>query len=102
MDEVLIQKAADLIRSKYQDARILLFGSSARNQDNEESDIDLCIILEHPDERPLDISRKIKKELYPLLKRPLDILVYDKAVFKDRAAVSVSMEAELVEEAREL
>lgn len=102
MDDALLSKAADIIRSQYSNARILLFGSAARYEDTENSDIDLCIILDHPAERLLDISRRIRKELYPVIRKPMDILVYDKKVFQDRAAVSVSMEAELAEEAREI
>ncbi|MBN2050302.1 MAG: nucleotidyltransferase domain-containing protein [Spirochaetales bacterium] len=102
MDEALLTQAAKIIRSQYHNARILLFGSTARYDDTEDSDVDLCIILDHPAERPLDISRRIRKELYPVIKKPIDILVYDKEVFHARAAVSVSLEAELAEEGREI
>jgi predicted nucleotidyltransferase len=44
----------------------------------EDSDIDLCIILENPQMRTIEIGRSIRKDIYPVLKRPLDILVYDR------------------------
>ena len=64
--------------------------------------MDLCIILDSPDRRLLDISRLIRKEIYPALQRSLDILVNDKKTFDERSAFPLIMELEILENAREL
>ncbi|MDA3849712.1 MAG: nucleotidyltransferase domain-containing protein [Spirochaetaceae bacterium] len=97
-----LTEAADKIRSQYKDARILLFGSHARNDARENSDIDLCIVLDNPEKRLLEISRDIRKVIYPILKKPLDILVYDSISFNDRSSFPLTMEAEILEYAQEL
>lgn len=98
----ILNQVADLIKKQYTGSRVLLFGSSARGDDNAESDIDLCIIVNNPEERLIEISRKIRKVAFPLLHKGMDILVYDKETFKERAALSLTMEAEIVEQAVEL
>ena len=102
MEESALKHAANVIRNNYDHSRILLFGSHANNTATETSDIDLCIIIDSPGERLLEISRNIRKEIFPILHKPLDILVYDKRTFEDRASLSLTMEAEISEYAREL
>jgi len=102
VDDQALLAAADKIRSQYFPAKILLFGSRAKETNRPDSDIDLCIILENPKQRPLEISRNIRKEIYPLLHSSLDILVYDKKTFDERSAFPLTMEAEIIEHAREL
>ena len=102
MDERALLAAADKIRTQYNQAKILLFGSRAKEANRPDSDIDLCIILENPKQRPIEISRKIRKEIYPLLRTSLDILVYDKKTFDERSAFPLTMEAEIIEYSREL
>jgi predicted nucleotidyltransferase len=97
MNQAILSAAATKIRSRYDSARIILFGSTAAGNETEESDIDLCVIISNPSERLLEISRTLRTELYPILKRPLDLLVYDKTTFDDRAALSLTMEAEIIE-----
>jgi predicted nucleotidyltransferase len=100
MDDASLTVAAEKIRSKYGAARILLFGSRAKGGPEKESDIDLCVILENPPQRTLEISRQIRKDIYPLLKQPLDILVYDRKTFDERSAYSLTLEAEIAGSAR--
>ncbi len=102
MDDYVLQQAADVIRNSYDHSKILLFGSHAKNIETEASDIDLCIIIDNPKERLLDISRNIRKEIFPILHKSLDILVYDKETFEDRASLSLTMEAEISEYAKEI
>lgn len=94
--------ASHAIKSHYHSATVLLFGSFAKGIERPDSDIDLCILVDNPNERPLEISRKLRTALHPILKKPLDLLVYDRKKFQERAALSVTMESEIAEEAREL
>lgn len=102
MDDYALKQAADIIRNNYNHSRILLFGSHAKNTATEISDIDLCVIIDSPGERLLEISRNIRKNIFPILHKSLDILVYDKKTFEDRASLSLTMEAEISEYAREI
>ena len=102
MNEENLIKAVALVKERYQQARVILFGSAARNQDNLNSDIDLCIIIKNPQERLVEISRNIRREIYPILHKPLDILVYDKKIFEDRSTLPTTMEAEIIEQGKEL
>jgi predicted nucleotidyltransferase len=102
MESQSLKQAADVIRNRYSRSRILLFGSHARNSAFEHSDIDLCVIIDGPEERLLDIGRNIRKEIFPILHNSLDILVYDKETFEDRASLSFSFEAEITEHSLEL
>ena len=102
MDENSLEVAAAKIKSQYRQATVLLFGSQAKGIPGKGSDIDLCVILDNPLHRTLDISRQIRKEIHPLLKQSLDILVYDKKTFNERSACPLTMEAEIAESAREL
>ncbi|MBN2657561.1 MAG: nucleotidyltransferase domain-containing protein [Spirochaetales bacterium] len=102
MDDLALQAAVDKIKTQYSQAKILLFGSWAKNTNKPDSDVDLCVILENPEQRPIEISRKIRKEIYPILNSPLDILVYDKKTFDERSSFPLTMEAEIIEYAREL
>ena len=97
-----LEAAAAKIRSHYHDARILLFGSQAVDTAREDSDIDLCIVLEEPSKRLLEISRDIRRDIYPILRKSLDILVYDSKTFKDRSSFPLTLEYEINENAREL
>lgn len=97
MNQAILSAAATKIRSSYDSARIILFGSTALGNETEGSDIDLCVIINNPSERLLEISRNLRNELHPILKRPLDLLVYNKTTFDDRASLPLTMEAEIIE-----
>jgi len=97
-----LQTAVSHVKQQYSNARIILFGSNAKGTDSEESDIDLCIVIDKPSERLRDISRKIRREIYPILNKPIDLFVYDKQTFDDRASLPVTMEAEITENGKEL
>ena len=102
MNEDVLQAVASRVRKYYPGAQVIIFGSAAEGRESEESDIDLCIIIEEPGERLRNISRRIRRELYPILKKPIDILIYDRDTFEDRASLSVTFEAEIMERGKAL
>jgi len=66
--------------SPYQPDRVILFGSFARNESDELSDVDLVIIKETEE----DFFSRIRKVLRILdLRTAIDILVYTPAEFRD-------------------
>lgn len=71
--------------SKHDDvARLILFGSSARQNDKAVNDIDVLILVKH-DEVDID-SRTlcIRKDTYQTMHLPLDIIIESLATFESR------------------
>jgi predicted nucleotidyltransferase len=63
-DRQMIDDAVHILRQKFPVKRIVLFGSKARGDDDEYSDIDLLILVDSS--APADIDRKIFDELQPM------------------------------------
>ena len=92
------EEALDEIRGRFDVDRILVFGSLARGQDDADSDIDICVILNSRTERTLVIAREIRLSLFHRLNRAIDVLVYDKPVFEERRDAGASFERTLSRE----
>jgi len=87
-----MQEVLEEIRSAYDVAQIIVFGSLARGEDDPQSDIDICIILNSRAERSLLIGREIRLQMFRRLNRAIDILVYDKSEFEQRRDAGASLE----------
>jgi len=72
--------------------KIYLFGSYAYGNPNDDSDIDLCIITTNKEIRKIDVIRKIRKAILNVATMPVDILVYYKDEFTERAMLECTME----------
>jgi len=55
-----LQELKEKIHARFPDAEIILYGSKARGDSDEESDIDLLILLESP------INTKLEEEIFHL------------------------------------
>ncbi len=97
-----MKNVADKIRSQYDCTSIFLFGSHAQGSSTPESDIDICVLLNKRNQRKLDISRQIRREIYPMLRQSIDILVYDTNEFRERSEFPLTFEAEIAETALEI
>jgi predicted nucleotidyltransferase len=87
--------AASVLKDKYDVGRIVLFGSKAVGRASRDSDIDLCILIKSSTKKLLDVRRAMRREVYPIIHAPMDILLYEEEAFYDRAAAGVSLEAEI-------
>ncbi len=58
--EAIAKKIAETVKVK----EIILFGSYAKNVVTEDSDVDLCILVEDENVEKLELDRKIRKVLY--------------------------------------
>ena len=86
-------------RIKVFDAKeIILFGSYATGTANEDSDIDLCIITDQNNKRKIDLMRELRRAIAPVLEFPVDLLVYSKDEFYERANISSSFEFKIQKE----
>jgi predicted nucleotidyltransferase len=70
---VIVESIVEQIAKTYQPQKIILFGSYARGTQNSDSDIDLLIIKDTPEDFFTRI-RNVRQNLFCPL--PLDILVY--------------------------
>jgi len=72
---------------KYKPQKVILFGSTARGDANDESDIDLLVIKTSREKRPYRIQkvfmsiRNIKRQF------PLDVIVYTPSEIKKRISL---------------
>lgn len=80
-DEIILvlRKFKEMNHRKYNIIRIGLFGSAARNDLKEESDVDVVVELTEPD---LFMLIGIKQDLEEQLHRPVDIVRYRKNMNK--------------------
>jgi uncharacterized protein len=75
IDEQLITRVRDRLLEHFELQRIVLFGSAARNEAVEGSDLDLLVVMELPeDTTTLDMTRRLHA-LFDGWLLPLDILV---------------------------
>lgn len=89
-------KNLELIKSKIPSQlsvkKLIVFGSHAYGETDENSDIDICVIGDLKNRRKLDVIRDIRRSLIDNLNIPLDILVYNEDEFNERAKLSSTLE----------
>ncbi|MCX7903879.1 MAG: nucleotidyltransferase domain-containing protein [Caloramator sp.] len=78
--------------------KIYLFGSYVYGNPTQESDIDLCIVVKESTIRKREILRLIRKSLVNIIDFPIDILVYSKDEFSERAELNSTIEYKIVHE----
>ena len=66
-----LERCKPQLREKYQVTRLGVFGSVARGETGEGSDVDVVIEMERPN---LFVAVNIKEELESLLQRPVDLI----------------------------
>jgi predicted nucleotidyltransferase len=81
IDDTMITKAVDLLRRAAPRATIILFGSYARGEASEESDLDFLVIEPEVKARRDEMVR-LRDVLRPL-RIPVDILVTSEATFNE-------------------
>ena len=75
---------------------IYLFGSFAYGSPNEDSDLDICVILPDDTIDLLGLRGKIRSGLYRKLNMPMDLLVKKSTDFKKRK-VAATLDKEIAE-----
>jgi predicted nucleotidyltransferase len=80
-----ISSIADRIGEICSGAQVYLFGSYARGEENADSDLDICVICESISGRRIDLMHTIRRAIYKLTDKPLDIVVYERDDFTRNA-----------------
>jgi predicted nucleotidyltransferase len=94
----IVQTITQIIVDSIRPEKIILFGSYARGEENENSDIDFLIIKETNEPRQIR-SKGIRKNLRGL-KTPIDLLVYTPAEIKKWESVRDSFVYNILKEGR--
>lgn len=93
-----LEKAIVAINESLKSDKIYLFGSFARGNPNEESDLDLCIISSNLKGRKIEALRKIRYSLAEKVEMPVDLLLYTSREFSERAKISSTFEYKILNE----
>src|SRR5579875_1603927 len=94
-----IQEYADRVAEAFHPDKIILFGSYAYGQPNEDSDVDLLVVM--PGDK---IDRKKMIEIRQTLPTsfPMDLLIYDPAYLHQRSQIEDWFVREVLEKGRVL
>lgn len=70
---------------------ITIFGSFARNEEREDSDIDLCVIT-NENRKAIEIMTNLRLALAKIIDKPLDLVVYSRKLFDTRLKTGFAFE----------
>lgn len=93
LDATKLQEAVKLLTRRFQPEKVILFGSWAYGNPNQDSDVDLCVIKNTPDTRSL--AREIDSSLFPR-PFPIDLLVMTPEQVNNRLAINDYFVAEII------
>lgn len=79
MEQIIMDKAIDMLREAANPKKIILFGSYARNNADEDSDIDILVVESSVKDRAAEMVR-LNRVLSPL-RIPVDLLVVSEEMF---------------------
>jgi uncharacterized protein len=78
--EVLVS----VIKNSLNVEEIYLFGSFAYGEPNKDSDFDIYVVIPDDSIRPIEATHKIRANILPYQKRPIDLLVGRRSSFSKR------------------
>ncbi|MCL2264303.1 MAG: nucleotidyltransferase domain-containing protein [Defluviitaleaceae bacterium] len=81
----LLQEVADSIKKVHPESTVILFGSYARGEQNEESDLDICVLVRELTTPRIDMvvdARCAIRRDFPL---PVDVLLFTHDEFEESA-----------------
>jgi len=87
----------DIIVNTVHPERIYLFGSYAKGTPTSDCDYDFYVVMDDQSERPLSITRKIRRAFGKQKTHPVDLLVSKKSTF-DKRSLLPSLERVVIDE----
>jgi uncharacterized protein len=97
-----IQRTVNRLAETYHPVAIYLFGSYAWGKPNEDSDVDLMIIVSDETNVDWDFKRNIKRVLLDIYDFPLDIAINKKTNFMLQAEHPSSLQFKIAKEGKKL
>jgi predicted nucleotidyltransferase len=97
----LLEEITQRLVAEFQPEQVILFGSHAWGTPNEDSDVDLLVIVSHSDEKPIQRAVRAQHCMDRLLV-PADILVKTRAEIERYRHVRASLERKMLEKGRVL
>ena len=94
-----IQAFVDEVVRQFQPERVVLFGSYAYGQPNEDSDVDLLVIMPHPD-AGIEQAARIRQTIRAGF--PMDLIVRSPAAIRKRVKMGDSFIGEILEKGQVL
>jgi len=94
----LLDEVANSIKSVYPDCTVILFGSYAREEQDEDSDLDICVLvpeLTHNRANMRIAARCAIRNDFPL---PIDVLLYTHDEFEESAKKRSRMQYQIKNE----
>ena len=94
----LLREVAASIKNVHPNSTIILFGSFARGEQNEESDLDICVLVPELTYGRVDMrldARCAIRHDFPL---PMDVLLYTYDEFEENAKVRSRMQYKIKNE----
>ena len=95
-----INSLTNRISKAFNPSQIFLFGSYAFGTPTPDSDLDLCIVTDLEGKRKLDIIREIRRGISFIFHGSLDILLYGKDEFAQRASLQNTLEYQILNEGK--
>ena len=71
-----LKKVEKEISKKIPNSKVILFGSYARGEEKEDSDVDLCIIVPEIEGRRLDMKVELRGIIKESIETSLDLILY--------------------------
>jgi len=97
----LLEEITRRLVAEFRPEQIILFGSHAWGTPNEDSDVDLLVIVSHSDEKP--VQRAVRAQnCMDRLQIPADILVKTRTEIERYRHVRASLERKMLEQGRVL
>ena len=90
--QAIVRGTLDTMNTK----KIILFGSYANKTQNQDSDIDICIIT-NDKKRKIDLLRTLRKHLLVQVNHPMDLLIYTENEFYEKAHSYKGLENTILE-----
>lgn len=84
-DKAVMEMVVKRVKSVMPVNKVILFGSRARGDTHEDSDFDICVIVDALDESEIKYMQKIRRSLIGHMLYPMDVLVYSKDNFDYRS-----------------
>jgi uncharacterized protein len=93
-----IEKIVEVLLRMFNQVEVIIFGSVANGTERDNSDIDVCLILDIGAQRKIDIIRNVRRNIVDVVDSPIDILVYDRGEFDIRSRLTSSFEYKILQE----